>query len=191
MFTLGVILAVLLLLGFTRVGIRAAHTADGKTRLTLRAGLLRFNLLKIFERAKEKPEKPKKPGKEPKPKEEGLRFSPADIPFFFQNGGKSLRTLRKSIRIDRLILRVTFGGIDPCDTAMIYARSHMALGVLRPAVLRHLRVKKQEISVGVDFDLDKTRWSGDFAVTVSIGRLFLISFSLLRLLLKLTRRKAV
>ncbi len=192
MLTLGIILAALLLIGFTRVGVRASRTPDGKMRLILRVGILRINLLKKLQKAKDKPKKPAKPKKEAKPKEEKpvKRFSIQDISFYFEHGKKVLSTLRRSVRIDRLILRVTFGGSDPCDDALFYARSEMALGVLRPAVTGTLRVKKQDLVVALDFDIEKIQWSGDFAVTVSIGRIFLISFSLLKFMLKITRRKA-
>ncbi len=193
MLTLGIILAVLLLIGFTRVGVRASRTPDGKTRLILRAGILRIDLLNKIQKAKDKPKKPEKPKKEIEPEKEkpAKRFTLQDIPFFIENGKKLLRTLRRGIRIDRLILRVTFGGNDPCDTAMNFARSQMALGVLRPAVTNTLRVKKQDLAVALDFDIEKIQWCGDFAVTVSIGRVFLIGFSMLGFMLKIAKRKAV
>jgi hypothetical protein len=163
MLALGIIISSLLLLGFTRFGIRAVRTAGGRSRVILRAGFLRIDLLKQISKAKRKKEARKR---EKKPKESKLPMNT-----LLRAAGPVLRSLRKGIRVDRFILSLTVaGGDDPCDAAMMYGRLCAAWGILRPVIAENLRVRKERVDIRLDFELEKTRWEGEIALTISLGR---------------------
>lgn len=187
MLVFGIILAFLLLLGFTRVGVRVSRDTEGRTRFFLRIGFLRINILKLLDKAAKKPEKKREA---PKKAEDAAkkRFSWDMVKPLLEAGGKLLSALRKSVRIDRLMLRITVGGDDPCDAALLYGRLHMVWCAAQPFLLNTFRVKKRDVDIGLNYDLEKTQWSGDFAATVSIGRMMGITVSLLGLLIRLTRK---
>ncbi|MDR1693130.1 MAG: DUF2953 domain-containing protein [Oscillospiraceae bacterium] len=187
MLALGILFSVFLLIGFTRVGARVRRPVDGALQVTLRVGLLRLNLLKMVGKASKKPKKPEKPKKKQKAEKPAKRT--VSLPVLFGEGRKLLRTLRKSVRFDRLIVSVTFGAGDPCDAALNYGRSHMVLALLRPAVLSVLRVKRQDIAVALDYDMEKFQWCCDICVTISVGRIFLLTLSLLGIMIKVSGRK--
>ncbi|MDR0293053.1 MAG: DUF2953 domain-containing protein [Oscillospiraceae bacterium] len=175
MLVTGIILSVLLLLGFTRFGFRAARTADGGTRVILRAGPFRIDLLKRLQKAKrEKAREPEKKEKEAKP---GRKISYGRLAGIAKS---VLRSVRRGVRVDRLRLRMTVaGGNDPCDAALLYGRLHMAWGTLRPLLTGAFRVKRQRVEIALDFDLDRTRWEGELAVTISLGRSIAVLFAAL------------
>ncbi|MDR0325598.1 MAG: DUF2953 domain-containing protein [Oscillospiraceae bacterium] len=185
MLVMGIILSALLLLGFTRFGIRAKRTADGKFRLILRAGFLRIDLVKYQQKAKRK-KKPDKPVKKEKEAVETRETLSRDILWrLFSERAPILRSLRRGVRIDRMELNLTVaGGDDPCDAAILYWRLHMAWGILRPLIHENLRVKKQRVEIGLNFDIDKTRWEGEFAMTFSLGRSLAVLFAVMRAAMK-------
>lgn len=182
MLVFGIILLFLLLLGFTRFGVRAACAADGRIRLVLRAGPVRVNLLKRAGRKKAKVAKPKK-------KRRSLPVKAKNIPGI---AGAALRSLRKGARVDRLTFKLTVAGAeDPCDAAIMYGRAHMALGVLLPVLDKHLRIKKRRTEIKLDFGREKTEWEGNVAVTISLGRLIAVILSVTAAYFKQTNRKKI
>jgi len=161
MLTLGIIILSLLLLGFTRFGVRAARRADGSARVILRAGFIRVDLLKQIRRQKKKSTAVKKDKKERKRMVEILLRTWRPI----------LRSLRKGVRVDRLILNLALaGGDDPCAAAITYGRLWAVWGILRPALTENLRVRKERVDMRLDFELEKTVWDGEIALTISLGR---------------------
>jgi hypothetical protein len=166
MFITGVILLCLLSLGFVRFGIRAIRTPDGKTRLILRAGIFRFDLLKRLNKRLSKTKKPdKKRLKEEKP---SLTSAFKILPHIVM---PALHSLRKGVRIDRLKCKLTVAGEeDPCTAAMLYGRLHMAWGILFPLLDQFIRIRKHRVEIKLDFDREETAWEGDFAVSISLGR---------------------
>ena len=156
-----IVISSLLLLGYTRFGVRAVRTSDGRYKVILRAGFLRINLTKRLLKEKEKPKKAKKA----KVKEK------RDWGLLLRMVKPALGALRAGVRVDKLILRVTVaGGDDPCDAALMYGRLWMAWGMLRPVITENLRVKKERVGIGLDFDRDKTHWEGELVLTISLGR---------------------
>ena len=165
----GIILSISLLLGFTRFGVRVRRAPDGRFRLILRAGFLRIDLMKWQERAKRKvkKDKPEKDKAQKEPKRTGKEM----LEMLRGMAMPTFRSLRRGIRVDRMIFRFTVaGGNDPCNAAMLYGRLHIIWGVLRPVLNETLRIKKQRVELGLDFDLGKIGWDVDFAVSISLGR---------------------
>jgi hypothetical protein len=163
MLELGIIILSLLLLGFTRFGIRAVRTADGRSRVILRAGFLRINLLKQLNKAKIKKETAKKAIK---PKEKKL--TPETL---LRMVKPVISSLHKGVRVDKLILRLDIAGEDdPCGAALMYGRMWAVWGMLRPVLTENLRVRKERVDIRLDFELERTGWEGEIALTISLGR---------------------
>ncbi len=164
MLVLGVTAAALLLIGFTRVGVRVTRPAGGSARAMLRLGPLRLNLFKLLKREeKTGPPKEKKPGKE-------KRISPREIPEILKAVRPLLGAAVRAVRIDRLYFALTLGSGDPCDDALLYGRLHTAWGALRPALREVMRVKKEDVRLTLDFQSKERVWSTDVSVTISVGR---------------------
>jgi hypothetical protein len=165
-------------LGYTRFGVRAVRTSDGRYKVVLRAGFLRINLTRRLLSEEGKPKKTRKAKK--KEKRDWAPFLRAVKP--------ALSALRAGVRVDKLIFRVTVGGgNDPCDAALMYGRLWMAWGMLRPVITENLRVKKERAEIGLDFDRDKTRWEGELALTISLGRSIGVLLSVIMAMMKQTK----
>jgi hypothetical protein len=100
-----------------------------------------------------------------------------------------MRSLRRGIRIDRIILKLRVaGGDEPCDAAILYGRLQTAWGMLRPLITENLRVGKERVELGLDFNLEKTHWEGELAVTISAGRALAVMLAALTALMKDRKR---
>jgi hypothetical protein len=182
-----IIISSLILLGFTRFGVRAVRTADGRFRLILRAGFLRFNLLKLLEK------KDTKDVLEPlvgvlKKKQKKEKLFTAETAL--RAARPVIRSLLKGIRVDKLILRLDIAGSDdPFDAALLHGGVWAAWGMVRPVITRNLRVKKERVDIKLDFKLEKTNWEADVAFTISLGRSLAVAFSAARAILKPNKRK--
>jgi hypothetical protein len=160
MIILAIILSAILLLGFTRLRLRAVRTADGKIRAFIRVGFLRFNLLK----AQKKRKAEKKP-----------MFRPETVEELRGKGKPLLRALMRAIRIDRMALRLALAGSDdPFGAALMYGKINIVWGILRPLMLENLWVKREHMEFGLDFNAEKTRWEGELAASISIGRIITV-----------------
>jgi hypothetical protein len=180
-----VILACLLMLGFVRFGIRAAGTAGGKFKLRLRAGFLRFDVMKLIEKYEDKHEKSKRK-KAGKTKKRPLPA--AAIKALPGAASPVLRTLRKGLRVDRLCLKLTLTGQnDPCAAALMYGRLHMVCGIVMPLIEENFRVRKRRVEIGLSFEEDKTLWEADMAVSISAARLTAVMLVFVSSLIKIRK----
>ena len=166
----GIIIAVLIAIGFVRFRISFRHD-PAETRLTIRFGLLRFRVLPAKER-KLKAKKPaKKEGKEP----------------FLQNFTKDITSLgvrplteliiglikksMRGVRFDRIEFDYIIGGqADPCKTAMDYGRWMTGVGAILPLLDEKLRIKRYHIDIAPDFTREKSEIRARLDVSTSVGR---------------------
>lgn len=172
-----------ILLLFLRVGVDV--TLAEVTRVKLRIGPLRLQLLpkKEKKKAKEKKtaEKPKekkaKPAK-PKPK---IGFSEV------RSGAETLlpalktalRKTRRSVRIHPLNLHVIFGGYDPASVAQTYGWAQAVMWSVMPEAERLLVIPKPHIRLDTDFNAVHTLVRGEFGLSARIGDLLNILMTLL------------
>lgn len=63
--------------------------------------------------------------------------------------------LRRKLGVKQLVFHYTAGGDDPADTALQYGRVSAAVYGMLPAVTKSFNVKRQDISVNVDFDIPR------------------------------------
>ncbi len=164
-----VLLLLLFLLSLIRVGGVVEYSADGLT-VKARVGAFRFQVLPG--RKKEKPPKEKaapkkkkgseaaKAGAKPeedKPKAGGpLRLVKAALPLV----GEAAGALKRRIRIDRLLLRLTLAGAeDAAGAAMNYGYANMLIGMIWPIFAYNFEVKDYHLHTAVDFQArEPTVW---------------------------------
>ena len=113
------------------------------------------------------PKKPKKPKKQKKPKEpKKPKEKPRDerpltekvgglwdlfrdaLPMVCEAAGKLLHKLR----IEELVLHLTWAAEDPADAALGYGAGEAALGAVWPLLDRTFDIRKRDVGVAVDFE---------------------------------------
>lgn len=169
-------LGVLVAIGFIPLGAFLRYDQDG-LKIKLVAGALRFAVYPLPERKQKKPKKEKKkqPPKQqaaPKPEPEekkGGRLQ--DFYPFVQLGLRFMKELRKKLCINRLVLKLTLAGDDPCDLAVTYGRTWAALGSLMPVLERFFNIRKRTIDVQCDFNGDDILLETQAELTLRIYQL--------------------
>lgn len=178
----------ILLLCLLQLGVRASWGTD--LRVTAILGPVRLPLIPQKEKKPKKdgrpPKKPggekrKKPKKErkplPKPGREDLREA---LRLLLPALKKSLRKLGRGIRVEPLRISLTLAGKnDPADAAEKYGCLQAAMWTVMPQLQRWMRIPDPRIHTGVDFDAERTDFSGEAAVTFRLGTLFAMGFALL------------
>lgn len=183
------VLVLLLALLWMRLGVLARF--GGQTaEVFLRLGPFRFS---VFPPKKEKTEKKrvKKSKPENSKKKNEKKKSGGNFPklsrkewkeALFQLWPPLKRTLdktRRGIRVDPLQLSVTVaGGEDPAAAAETYGYIHAAVWTAMPVLERLVSIPRPGIHIGLDFDREQTELAGTAGVTVRVGTLLGIGFSM-------------
>ena len=172
-------LAVLILIGFIRVGVQARYDADGAlVRLIL--GPVKLTLVPGKKKAKEE-KKPKKKAEAPKDK---LPTDPPPAPKPKKKSGGPLTDFLplvkvaldflgdffRRLRFNDLYLKLILAGDDPCDLAVNYGRAWAALGNLGPVLDNALNIKKRNLDIECDFEAEQTLVTAGADLTITIGR---------------------
>ena len=183
MIVLLIILAVLILLLLTKVGVDAAYDDSGAS-LAVKIGPIRIQLLPKAE----KPDKPKRPKKAKKEKPKKEEADPTakkpkrkpDLRFLFnlaRIGLHALNRFRVCLRIDVFRIRFIMASEDPYKTAMTYGYIQSAVGLLAPQVRRAFTVRDSRVELGMDFLDAKPEISCRLVLTIRIGRVFYVLFA--------------
>ena len=176
--TLLVIAAVLFLIGCIPVG---GDVRYGEGGLTVKAkiGLLRLQLLPKTKKKQKKQKKaaakkPKKPA-EPKPKgdeKRSIQLGGIDgILQILELVSDTLGDLRRKLRVDALMLHVTFNGSDPAQAAMNYGRAWAVIGAVTPTLERLFVIKKRDIQPILDYNETEMKAEAHLILTITIGRI--------------------
>lgn len=174
-------LAVLIvLLCYTRVGVRAA-LGSGTLTLDARAGLVHIRILPAKEKRKKTAESAKKSEKTAgekakKPKAPLPKPSLADIQDAVHTLApplkRALRRTRRGIRIQPLQLCITVGGReDPAAAAELYGYLHAGVWTGMPVLEQLLVIPAPYIHIGMDFDSPDTIAEGELGISARIGTL--------------------
>ena len=179
---LGVLLALIVLLCVTRVGV---HAVFGETLLLdVKIGWFRIHILP----AKEPNKKKKDQGKETekaKKTEEKEEKKPFPKPSFADVRDavstlwpplkRALDRTRRRLRIEPLDLSVTLGGSeDPASAAQLYGELYAAVWSAMPVLERLLVIPSPHIHIGIDFMEDKTKLEGEVGVSARVGTLLAV-----------------
>ena len=203
-----IFLAILIGLGCLPLGVRLRYDEDGPLAAVLlgRLPIVLYPvpgwLKKLTSREKkdgEKKPKKEKPKKEKPPKDtvgEGpqggswKKFLP-----LVQLGLHFLGDFRRKLRVNRLVLRLTLAGDDPCDLAVNYGRAWAAVGNLLAAMQRAFVIQKRDVEVQCDFLGEETKVVFAMDLTITLGRVLglLVKYGIraVTILLKMKNQKAV
>ena len=174
-------LVVVVLLGCVPLGVFFRYDSEGLL-VRIVVGMLRFTVIPMPKKKaskktkgaskdaaavqKEKP--PAQPAEQPAPKKGG---SLRDFYPMIQLGKRFLNQLRRKLRIDDLVLKLTLGGDDPCDLAVNYGRAWAALSNLVPALENFFRIRRRSFEVQCDFTSEETLIEIQAKLTVPFGQL--------------------
>lgn len=175
--------AVVLLLAILPLGVFVSYDEDGVV-VKIVAGPVKITLFPRPKKEKKSEKKSKKktsasPAEQlPKPPQ-----PPKQIPEKKKGGSWTdflplvqvaldfLGSFRRKLRINRLDLKLTMAGDDPCDLAVNYGRAWAAVGNLMPQLERLLVIKKRNIEVACDFTASQTLVKFRSEATITLGRL--------------------
>lgn len=183
---LGILLALILLVLFLRVGVRIAF--GDELRVTAAAGPVRMQIV---------PSPPKKPKKQKKHKEKKnplekqkaaprekrkLGLTPGDIrsalPYLWQSLKGALRKTRQRLRVDPLRLSLVLGGEpDPAASAETYGWLSAAVWTFMPRLEELMRIPDPYIHLDVDYSAAETKAEGEVGLSFQIRDLFAIGFA--------------
>lgn len=187
---LGVVLGLFLLLLLLRVGVEAAFD-EGQTRVKLRVGFLRFQLLPAKKKSKKEKKTEKKPEKAARPAEKkpkiGLDALKSGVELLLPALRKALRRTRRAVRIHPLRLHITIGGDDPAAVGQSYGWGQALLWTVMPQAEQLLTIPDPHIRLDADFDGGATRCEGEVGMSFRVGHMLLISLALLPPLLRWLR----
>ena len=180
---LGVLLALIVLLCVTRVGV---HAVFGETLLLdAKIGWFRIHILPAKKANKKKKERGKKAedteertekkGKKPpfpKPSFSDIRDA---VSALWPPLKRALDRTRRGLRIAPLDLSVTLGGLeDPASAAQLYGELNAAVWSAMPVLERLLVIPEPHIHIGIDFNASETKVEGELGVTARVGTLLAV-----------------
>ena len=175
----GIVLALIVLLLFTKVGVHVRY--GDELALSAKVGLLRIRILPAKEKKpKEKKPKKKKKKKEKKPKaaegheKKKLKLTLEDILDIAKLGLKALGRFGRALRLDRLHLHLCVAKDDPYDTVAQYGYLNTALGAGLPLLHRAFKIKDEDITTAFRFDAAETALQAEVIATFRIGAIMRI-----------------
>ena len=208
---LGVIIAIIVAIMLVPVGADVAYEG-GELRLSAKVCGVLLQLIpkppadETKPKKEKKPKKPKKPKKQKKQPEEqaqtgeekpkkklNLDFSMDEIMGLVKSVLRGLGRFGRKLSVDRFLLHYTAAGKDPYTTAMTFGYVNGALTTLAPICRRTFDTKDVDVWTDVDFTTEKMKVDFGIALTIRIGQilgvLFTILFGALGILIKHKFRK--
>lgn len=129
-------------------------------------------------KAKEK--KPKRPKKEkPKKEKPKLDFTKDELLGLVKAVLRGFGRFGRKLSVDRFLFRYVAAGDDPYNTALTYNYVNAALSSLTPVCARRFTVKDCQVTTDIDFTADKTSLDLGLALTIRIGQIFGVVFTII------------
>jgi len=85
----------------------------------------------------------------------------------------------RKFKVDRFLLDITVGGNDPYNTAMSYAYINSALSAVAPICAERFDVKDCCVQTDINFMAEKTDIDFGLAMSIRIGQLLNVAFTIL------------
>ena len=203
-----IFLAILIGLGCVPLGVRLRYDEDGPLAAVLlgRLPIVLYPLPGWLKKltSREKKDGEKKPKKEKPKKEKPPKDTVGEVPKggswkkflpLVRLGLHFLGDFRRKLRVNRLVLRLTLAGDDPCDLAVNYGRAWAAAGNLLAAMQRAFVIQKRDVEVQCDFLGEETKVVFAMDLTITLGRILglLVKYGIraVAILLKMKNQKAV
>ena len=194
---LGVIIAIIVAIMLVPVGADVAYEG-GELRLSAKVCGVLLQLIpkppadETKPKKEKKPKKPKKPKKQKKQPEEqaqtgeekpkkklNLDFSMDEVMGLVKSVLRGLGRFGRKLSVDRFLLHYTAAGKDPYNTAMTFGYVNGALTTLAPICRRSFDAKDVDVWTDVDFTTEKTKVDFGVALTIRIGQIFGVVFTIL------------
>lgn len=203
-----IFLAILIGLGCVPLGVRLRYDEEGPLAAVLlgRLPIVLYPLPGWLKKltSREKKDGEKKPKKEKPKKEKPPKDTVGEAPQggswkkflpLVRLGLHFLGDFRRKLRVNRLVLRLTLAGDDPCDLAVNYGRAWAAVGNLLAAMQRAFVIQKRDVEVQCDFLGEETKVVFAMDLTITLGRILglLVKYGIraVAILLKMKNQKAV
>lgn len=175
---LGIVLA-FWLIGHVRLGGMVEYSAEGLL-VQLRIGAFRLTL---YPPGEEKGEP--RPKKEKKPKEKPAKERAEEKTPLTEKAGGAWRLFREAVplaaeaagallrklRIDELMLHLTWASEDPADAALGFGAGQAALGAVWPLLENSFDIRKRDVGVAVDFHRSEPIIYARGALSFTLGQL--------------------
>ena len=180
---LGILLALLVLLCLTRVGVHALF--GDALALDAKIGPFRIHILPGKKQDKKREKRAKEPTEAEKSEEKAEKKpcfpkpSMADIreavSVLWPPLKRALNRTRRGVRIHPMDLCVTLGGQeDPAAAAQLYGEAHAGVWAVMPVLERLLVIPEPHIHIGIDFNASETKVEGERGVTARVGTLLAV-----------------
>lgn len=181
---IGIILLILLLLALVRVGAEVSFGEE--TVVRLRIGPFRKTIRPGSRKQLKEPKKTEKKDKPAAKKSQKERSLPKpDRQEIMELISLALSTLRRAlhglcrrVRIDPLEVFIAFGGNDPADIAQQYGYASAAMWTLMPHAEELFNIPHPSLHLRMDYSAAQTRTEGTVGVSVRIGSVAAIGFTL-------------
>ncbi|MDR2589589.1 MAG: DUF2953 domain-containing protein [Oscillospiraceae bacterium] len=172
---LGIILVVLILLAFLRVGVIVVYNEDG-INVWEKVGFIKFQIK--TDKKKKRVKKIKKKGKSVKP------GNLKDFMTILKSVKNALDRLRKKLLIKKLTLHYTSAGENAAKTAIGYGAANAAFGIIVPIFEKYFHIKKRDILVLADFesDLNEHKIYAEVQISIAIWEVIYVISALLPIL---------
>lgn len=183
---------VLLIVGIMLIPIGAdVNYEGGDLRVSAKACGILVQLIPKKPKDETKPKKEKKPkrikkkknppdpeGEQQPKKKRKLSFNMDEILSLLRSVLKSFGRFGRAFKVDRFLLRYTAAGSDPYTVATNFAMVNAALSSLAPICAKRFKVKDCEVRTDVDFMAEKMSVDFGLALTIRIGKIFGLIFSI-------------
>ena len=179
-------LGILLILAILPLGVRVKYDEDGFL-IKLIAGPVRITLLPRPKKKKEDTKKDKKSGKKTASGKTSSKTSGKGTAQKKKGGNLTdflplvqmllgyLNDFRRRLRVNVLEMKLIMAADDPCDLAVNYGKAWAAVGNLMPQLERVFVIRKRNVQVECDFTETKTKVIANLKMTISLGRLLVIT----------------
>ena len=179
----GIVLCIIVLLGFLKVGIYLAYREDKLTFKVL-VGKLRFEFGKENNKAKKKKDAAKAKRVRSKSKRSKKSAKPWIISALHHLGDILLLVGRvlTAPTLELLRLHILVGSSEPDESVLKYGRICSAVGSLLPALENTFLIKKRDVNVACSFD-NTLQIDTEAVITLRIYEAIALVFAGLRLLI--------
>lgn len=188
----GCVVLVVFIICLVRIGGLIDYSESGLS-VVFQVGPLRFSVIPAAEKNKPKKKQAdngqKKPEKDKRNVGETVQMVKRYLPLIGDAAGR----LKRKICVDYIFFHLIWGSQDPADTALGYGAANALLGLLWPAIEHNFNIKKQEISVDLDYTLAAPVVSVKAQLTMTFGQLLALiaglGYKALKIHLGLSREK--
>ncbi len=193
---LGVIVALITLIMLIPIGADVNYEG-GQLALSAKVSGLLIQLIPKAPPDESKPKKEKKPKKAKKPKKQkkpkkapaegeakpkkklSLNFNMDEILSLVKAVLRGFGVFGRKLNVDRFMLHLVAGGKDPYKTAVSFGYINAALSSLAPMCSKRFNVKDCSVWTDVDFTAEKMNVDAGIAVTIRIGAIFRMVFTII------------